>query len=110
MFPASVIDSSSALGLIIAAFGAGSTIGTLFYGWKGHQLSRYWTFMTAMIGIIFLITALSRNILPPIELALLVLVVAGLLVMLMWRWFVRMHYRMQITLIETLNQNKDEQH
>jgi CPA2 family monovalent cation:H+ antiporter-2 len=64
--------------------------------------------MTAVIGIIFLITALSRNILPPIELALLVLGVAGLMVMLMWRWFVRLHYRMQITLIETLNQNKDE--
>jgi len=48
-----VFDSSSALGLIIASFGAGSTIGTLFYGWKGHQFSRYWTFMVAMIGITF---------------------------------------------------------
>jgi CPA2 family monovalent cation:H+ antiporter-2 len=64
--------------------------------------------MTAVIAIAILITALSYNILPPIEFALAVLVVAGLLVMLMWRWFVRMHYRMQITLIETMNQNKDE--
>jgi CPA2 family monovalent cation:H+ antiporter-2 len=62
----------------------------------------------SIVGMFLLSGALSYSILPPIEIALLVLVVAGLLVMLLRRWFVRMHYRLQITLIETLNQNKGE--
>ncbi len=33
-------DSSTAFGLMIAAFGAGSALGTIVYGWRGHLLSR----------------------------------------------------------------------
>jgi monovalent cation:H+ antiporter-2, CPA2 family len=62
----------------------------------------------SMIGIILLIVVLSYSILPPLEISLLVVVVAGALIALMWRWFVRIHYRLQITLIETLKENKDE--
>jgi MFS family permease len=40
--------SAGALGLTIGAFGAGSAIGTLLYGWKGHTISRYWTFIVAV--------------------------------------------------------------
>ena len=44
-------DSASSLGLMIAGFGAGSAVGTLVYGWKGHQISRYWTFMIAVAAM-----------------------------------------------------------
>lgn len=62
----------------------------------------------SLVGIVLLISALSSSILPPIEVLLLVLIVAGLLIALLWRWFVRMHYRLQIALMETLSQEKDE--
>jgi MFS family permease len=42
-------ESAGALGLTIGAFGAGSALGTVLYGWKGHTLSRYWTFMVAVM-------------------------------------------------------------
>jgi CPA2 family monovalent cation:H+ antiporter-2 len=64
--------------------------------------------IVALVGISVLILSLSYNILPPIEITLLVLLIVGLVVMLLWRWFVRIHYRLQITLIETLSQNKED--
>jgi len=60
------------------------------------------------VGVVLLITALSFNMLPPIEMAVMVLIIASVLVLLLWRSFVRLHYRLQITLIETMSQNKDE--
>ena len=62
----------------------------------------------ALVGMVLLLAALSSTILPPTDALLLVLVVAGLLITLLWRWFVRMHYRLQISLMETLKQEKDE--
>ena len=41
-------DSASALGLILASFGAGSALGTILYGWKGHSLSRSGLFFAAV--------------------------------------------------------------
>lgn len=62
----------------------------------------------ALVGMVLLLAALSSTILPPTDALLLVLVVAGLLIALLWRWFVRTHYRLQISLMETLKQEKDE--
>lgn len=62
----------------------------------------------AVAGIFILLAALSAGMLPPIKILLLVLIIAGLLVALLRHWFIRMHYRLQITLLETLNQDKDE--
>ena len=62
----------------------------------------------ALVGMVLLLAELSSTILPPIDALLLVLVVAGLLIALLWRWFVRTHYRLQISLMETLKQEKDE--
>ena len=62
----------------------------------------------ALVGMVLLLAELSSTILPPNDALLLVLVVAGLLIALLWRWFVRTHYRLQISLMETLKQEKDE--
>lgn len=62
----------------------------------------------AVAGIFILLAALSAGMLPPIKILLLVLIIAGLLVALLRHWFIRMHYRLQIILLETLNQDKDE--
>ncbi len=55
-----------------------------------------------LVGILFLIAALSASILPPRELLVLVLLLAAALVALLWRWFVRVHARLQVALVENL--------
>lgn len=57
-------DSATALGFMIAAFGAGSAIGTLIYGWKGHTISRSWTFLVGvtMFAISFWIIPLATSV------------------------------------------------
>lgn len=62
----------------------------------------------AVAGIFILLATLSAGMLPPIKFLLLVLIIAGLLIALLRHWFIRMHYRLQITLLETLNQDKDD--
>jgi K+:H+ antiporter len=61
----------------------------------------------ALVGILLLIAALSASILPPRELLLLVLVIAGGLVALLWRWFVKVHARLQVALLETLQEARE---
>jgi CPA2 family monovalent cation:H+ antiporter-2 len=56
----------------------------------------------ALVGILLLITALSASILPPRDLLVLVFVIAGGLVALLWRWFVKVHARLQVALVDTL--------
>ena len=56
----------------------------------------------ALVGILLLISALSASILPPRELLVLVLVIAAALTALLWRWFVKVHARLQLALMETL--------
>jgi CPA2 family monovalent cation:H+ antiporter-2 len=36
--------------------------------------------------------------------------VAAVVVALLWRWFIRVHTRMQIALLETLENNRDNGH
>lgn len=57
-------DSASALGLMIAAFGTGSALGTLIYGWKGHRFSRSWTFLVGVtvFAISFWILPLATSV------------------------------------------------
>lgn len=62
----------------------------------------------AIAAMALLIAALSHHILPPPDVWIVVLLMVTGLVTLLWRWFVRLHYRMQITLVETLSQEKEE--
>ena len=59
----------------------------------------------AMVVIFVLLAGLSASILPSTELLLGIAVIAAMLVAVLWRWFVRLHTRMQVALLETLNQN-----
>jgi CPA2 family monovalent cation:H+ antiporter-2 len=65
--------------------------------------------IASIAGILLLLSALSASILPPTGLLILVLVVAAGLVALLWRWFIKLHSRLQIALIETLENDKDKQ-
>ena len=63
--------------------------------------------IAAVAGILALVAALSASILPPWEWLLVTLAAAGALAALMWKWFVRMHARLQIALLETLRAEGD---
>ncbi len=53
-----------------------------------------------------LLAALSSSILPRGELLLLIGLVAVVVIAVLWRWFIRVHSRLQIAFIETLEQDR----
>jgi CPA2 family monovalent cation:H+ antiporter-2 len=61
--------------------------------------------LLSLLVIFVLLSALSASILPTMELLLLIAVVAAGVVALLWRWFIRVHTRMQVALLETLDNN-----
>ena len=66
--------------------------------------------LLSLLVIFLLLSALSASILPTSELLLVIAVVAAVVVSLLWRWFVRVHSRMQIALLETLENSRDHSH
>jgi len=66
--------------------------------------------LLSLLVIFLLLSALSASILPTNELLLVIAVVAAVVVALLWRWFIRVHTRMQIALLETLENNRDHSH
>lgn len=61
-------------------------------------------------GILALIAALSVRILPPLNLLMIVLVSAAALTALLWKFFVRLHSRLQIALFDSMKDEGDEHH
>ncbi|WP_437879928.1 cation:proton antiporter [Pseudomonas sp. LRF_L74] len=60
--------------------------------------------------IMLLMMALSASILPTSELLIIIALVAAGLIALLWRWFIRVHSRLQIALIETLERSQENHH
>jgi len=61
----------------------------------------------SLLVIFLLLAALSASILPTNKLLVLIAVVAIAVAALLWRWFVRLHTRMQVALMETLDNHKE---
>lgn len=104
---------------LIAAFRKLQSLGLLLadhstQGMSGNDCNRVQRFIAksvnvlAVAGMTLLIVTLGHSIMPPWDVWLFVLAIVAGLVALLWRWFVMLHYRMQIALIETLNQEKEE--
>ncbi|MCY1298551.1 hypothetical protein D9M70_480420 [compost metagenome] len=66
--------------------------------------------LLSLLGIMLLLMALSASILPTLELLVLIALLAAGVSALFWRWLIRVHSRMQIALMETLEQNHDNHH
>jgi len=64
----------------------------------------------SIIGILVLIAALSARILPPPMLLLAALATAAVLTALLWKFFVRLHTRLQLALFDAIEQEKDRRH
>ncbi len=58
-------------------------------------------------AMLLLVCALSSSILPPAELLIAVLLMGALILTLLWRTLVKLHSRLQIALIETLQSEKE---
>ena len=63
----------------------------------------------SLLVIFLLLAALSASILPTNKLLVLIAVVAAAVAALLWRWFIRVHTRMQVALLETLDNHKDKE-
>ncbi|WP_168232985.1 cation:proton antiporter [Pseudomonas veronii] len=61
----------------------------------------------SLLVIFLLLAALSASILPTNKLLVLIAVVAAAVAAVLWRWFIRVHTRMQVALLETLDNHKD---
>ncbi len=63
--------------------------------------------LVSLLVIFLLLAALSASILPTSELLVVVGLVAAAVAALLWRWFIRVHTRMQVALLDTLGNNAD---
>ena len=64
----------------------------------------------SLLVIFLLLSALSASILPTNELLIVIAVVAAGVAAVLWRWFIRIHTRMQVALLETLDNHKEGGH
>lgn len=64
----------------------------------------------SLLVIFLLLSALSASILPTNELLIVIAVVAAGVAAVLWRWFIRVHTRMQVALLETLDNHKESGH
>ncbi|MCK3824193.1 cation:proton antiporter [Pseudomonas sp. W2Aug9] len=63
--------------------------------------------LLSLLMIFLLLAALSASILPTNKLLVLIAVVTAAVAAVLWRWFIRVHTRMQVALLETLDNHKD---
>jgi len=63
--------------------------------------------LLSLLVIFLLLAALSTSILPTSDLLILIVVVAAVVAAVLWRWFIRVHTRMQIALLDTLGNNPE---
>ncbi len=61
----------------------------------------------SLLVIFLLLAALSASILPTNKLLVLIAVVTAAVAAVLWRWFIRVHTRMQVALLETLDNHRD---
>ncbi|MEO6676207.1 MAG: cation/H(+) antiporter, partial [Pseudomonas sp.] len=61
----------------------------------------------SLLVIFLLLAALSACILPTNKLLVLIALVTAAVAALLWRWFIRVHTRMQVALLETLDNHKE---
>jgi CPA2 family monovalent cation:H+ antiporter-2 len=63
--------------------------------------------LMSLVVIFLLIALLSASMLPSREWLLLIVAVAAVVAGVLWRWFIRVHTRMQIALMETLGNHQE---
>jgi len=63
--------------------------------------------LLSLMVIFVLIALLSASMLPTHEWLLLIVLVAAAVAAVLWRWFIRVHTRMQIALLETLGNHQE---
>jgi CPA2 family monovalent cation:H+ antiporter-2 len=63
--------------------------------------------LLSLLVIFLLIALLSASMLPTSEWLMLIVLVAAGVAALLWRWFIRVHTRMQVALLETLGNHQE---
>ena len=86
--------------MLLAEMGAGN------YSMQTRKVISEVIPIVAILVMLLLVSALSASILPPVNLLLAVLGLFAVLVPLLWGRFVKLHSRLQIALIETLDEDE----
>lgn len=94
-----------ALSMLLAELSVRPAVAGQYTG-RARQLISEVIPVASLVGILLLIVALSASILPPTGLLVLVLIAGAGVAALLWRWFIRLHSRLQIALIETFEKEK----
>ena len=89
-----------ALSMLLAEMSAGN------YSMQTRKVISEVIPIVAILVMLLLVSALSASILPPAHLLLAVLGLFAVLVPLLWGRFVKLHSRLQIALIETLDEDE----
>ncbi|MBH1971371.1 cation:proton antiporter [Moraxellaceae bacterium AER2_44_116] len=89
-----------ALSMLLAEMSAGN------YSMQTRKVISEVIPIVAILVMLLLVSALSASILPPVNLLLAVLGLFAVLVPLLWGRFVKLHSRLQIALIETLDEEE----
>jgi CPA2 family monovalent cation:H+ antiporter-2 len=89
-----------ALSMLLAEMSAGN------YSMQTRKVISEVIPIVAILVMLLLVSALSASILPPVNLLLAVLGLFAVLVPLLWGRFVKLHSRLQIALIETLDEDE----
>jgi CPA2 family monovalent cation:H+ antiporter-2 len=63
--------------------------------------------LISILGIMVLIFLLSASILPPIELLFIILIIVIVLIIFLFPWFIKLHSRLQISLLESLKKDDE---
>jgi monovalent cation:H+ antiporter-2, CPA2 family len=66
--------------------------------------------VAAIVGLLAFLTALSTSILPPAGLLIPVLIVVGIVAAMLWSRFIKLHTRLQVALMETLDEKPEKPH
>lgn len=62
----------------------------------------------AILGILIFASLLSVSILPPFGLLILALVITGIILVIFFPWFIKLHSRLQINLIDSIKKNDND--
>lgn len=66
--------------------------------------------LAAIGGIVVWMMALSSAILPPMELLIILVIIMLVIAVILWRYFIKLHSRLQIALIETFERSDQHDH
>ncbi len=75
---------------------------------KWHKIIAELIPLFSLISMMLFVSALSISILPPLELLIVIFIVAIILIALLYNWFIKLHSRLKDLFLETFEKNSEK--